>query len=44
MGLDANKTETRTIDMHIMHLRAKLRDKEQSILTTVRGKGYRWVL
>ena len=43
-GLDANKTETRTIDMHIMHLRAKLRDKEQSILTTVRGKGYRWVL
>ncbi|MGL4401221.1 MAG: hypothetical protein ACRCXD_15225 [Luteolibacter sp.] len=25
-----------------MHLRAKLGDKEQSLLTTVRGKGYRW--
>lgn len=41
-GLDPDRTETRTIDMHIMHLRAKLGDKEQSLLTTVRGKGYRW--
>ena len=41
-GLDPDRTETRTIDMHIMHLRTKLGDKEQSLLTTVRGKGYRW--
>jgi DNA-binding response OmpR family regulator len=41
-GLDPDRTETRTIDMHIMHLRTKLGDKEQSPLTTVRGKGYRW--
>ncbi len=39
-GLDPDRTETRTIDMHVMHLRAKLGDKDQSILTTVRGKGY----
>ncbi len=41
-GLDPDRTETRTIDMHIMHLRAKLGDKDQSFLATVRGKGYRW--
>jgi DNA-binding response OmpR family regulator len=41
-GLDPDRTETRTIDMHIMHLRAKLGDKDQSLLATVRGKGYRW--
>lgn len=40
--LDPDRTETRTIDMHIMHLRAKLGDKDQSLLATVRGKGYRW--
>jgi DNA-binding response OmpR family regulator len=40
-GLDPQRTETRTIDMHIMHLRNKLGDKEQSILSTVRGRGYR---
>ena len=43
-NLDPARTETRTIDMHIMHimhLRAKLRDKDQSLLETVRGKGYR---
>lgn len=39
-GLDPDRTETRTIDMHIMHLRAKLGDKEQSFLKTIRGKGY----
>ena len=43
-GLDPDRTETRTIDMHIMHLRAKLGDKDQSQLATVRGKGYRWTL
>lgn len=42
-GLDPDKTETRTIDVHIMHLRAKLGDKEQSVLKTVRGKGYQFV-
>lgn len=41
-GLDADKTETRTIDMHIMHLRAKLGDAGQAVLATVRGKGYRF--
>lgn len=43
-GLDPNHTETRTIDMHIMHLRAKLRDKEQRMLLTVRGKGYQLLI
>ena len=43
-GLDPDRTETRTIDMHIMHLRTKLGDKDQSQLATVRGKGYRWTL
>jgi DNA-binding response OmpR family regulator len=39
--LDPRRTETRTIDMHIAHLRAKLRDTDQSLLVTVRGKGYK---
>ncbi len=38
-NLDPDRTETRTIDMH---LRAKLGDKDQTILATMRGKGYRW--
>ncbi|WP_424313508.1 response regulator transcription factor [Haloferula sp.] len=42
-GLDPAKTETRTLDMHIMHLRSKLRDKAQDFLVTVRGKGWRVV-
>lgn len=41
-GLDPDRTETRTIDMHVMHLRTKLGDKDQSLLATIRGKGYRW--
>lgn len=41
-GLDPQRTETRTIDMHIMHLRAKLGDGGPSLLATVRGRGYRW--
>ena len=40
--LDAHGMETRTIDMHIAHLRTKLQDVEQSMIVTVRGKGYRW--
>jgi DNA-binding response OmpR family regulator len=42
-GLNPDRTETRTIDMHVMHLRAKLGDKHQHILATVRGKGYRFL-
>ena len=41
-GLDPDRTETRTIDMHIMHLRTKLLDRDQSLIATVRAKGYRW--
>lgn len=40
-GLDPDRTETRTLDMHVMHLRTKLRDRGQSFLVTVRGKGWR---
>ena len=40
-GLDPDRTETRTLDMHMMHLRTKLRDRDQSFLVTVRGKGWR---
>lgn len=40
-GLDPDRTETRTLDMHVMHLRKKLRDRDQSFLVTVRGKGWR---
>lgn len=40
--LEARGMETRTIDMHIAHLRTKLGDAEQSMIVTVRGKGYRW--
>ena len=42
-GLDPNRTETRTIDMHVMHLRAKLGDRDQRVLVTVRGKGYQFL-
>ncbi len=41
-GLDPARTETRTLDMHIMHLRTKLRDRNQELLVTVRGKGWRF--
>ncbi len=41
-NLDPDRTETRTIDMHIMHLRAKLGDRDQTHLATIRGRGYRW--
>jgi len=39
-GLDPRGISTRTIDMHVANLRHKLRDQDQSILATVRGKGY----
>jgi DNA-binding response OmpR family regulator len=40
--LDPKRLETRTIDMHIVHLREKLRDdsSQPKVLRTVRGKGY----
>lgn len=40
--LDPRQVETRTIDMHIANLRAKLGDNGATpkVLTTVRGKGY----
>ena len=37
-GLDPKNLETRTVDMHIAHLRQKLRNPEAVV--TVRGKGY----
>jgi len=41
-GLDPTCTETRTLDVHVMHLRAKLGDRDQAQLVTVRGRGWRW--
>lgn len=41
-NLDPARTDTRTLDMHIMHLRGKLADKDQRMLSTVRGKGWIW--
>ncbi|BCX47254.1 DNA-binding response regulator [Haloferula helveola] len=40
-GLDPARVETRTLDMHMMHLRTKLRDRSQEFLMTVRGKGWK---
>jgi DNA-binding response OmpR family regulator len=40
--IDARRTSTRAVDMHVARLRDKLRDDPQNprILLTVRGKGY----
>jgi DNA-binding response OmpR family regulator len=40
--LDPKRLETRTIDMHVAHLREKLRDDpaHPKVLLTVRGRGY----
>jgi DNA-binding response OmpR family regulator len=38
--IDPERIETRTVEMHVAHLRAKLRDRDQSLLRTLRGKGY----
>ena len=40
--LDPRRIETRTIDMHIVSLREKLRDDPAApkVLLTVRGQGY----
>ena len=37
-GLDPKNIETRTVDMHVAHLRQKLRSQEAVV--TVRGRGY----
>ena len=42
-GIDPGRIETRTVDMHIAHLRKKLGDQSQKLLETIRGKGYRLV-
>lgn len=39
--IDAKNIETRTIDMHVAHLREKLGNNGSKVLVTVRGKGYR---
>lgn len=38
--IDPKNIETRTIDMHVAHLREKLGDEGQNVVVTVRGKGY----
>lgn len=40
--LEPDRLETRTIDMHVAHLRGKLRDDPDhpTVLRTVRGRGY----
>jgi len=40
-GIDPNRIETRTVDMHVAHIRKKLGDQSQQLLETVRGRGYR---
>ncbi|MFT6864547.1 MAG: DNA-binding response OmpR family regulator [Akkermansiaceae bacterium] len=42
-GIDPRRIETRTVDMHIAHIRKKMGDQTQEILQTVRGRGYRLV-
>ena len=38
--IDPKNIETRTIDMHVAHLRDKLGQKGSDVVVTVRGKGY----
>lgn len=44
-GLELRHLDTRTVDMHIMRLRTKLRDDPEApaVLFTVRGKGYKFM-
>jgi DNA-binding response OmpR family regulator len=42
-NLDPERIETRTIDMHMAHLRSKLGEKAAACILTERGKGYRFV-
>ncbi len=43
-GLELRHLDTRTVDMHVVRLRTKLRDDPESpsVLFTVRGKGYKF--
>ncbi len=43
-NLDPERVETRTIDMHMAHLRSKLGERIAACIITERGKGYRFVL
>ena len=43
-NLDPERIETRTIDMHMAHLRAKLGEKIAACIVTERGKGYRFLI
>lgn len=38
--IDPKNIETRTIDMHVAHLREKLGENGSDVVVTVRGKGY----
>lgn len=38
--IDPKNIETRTIDMHVAHLREKMGHSGQQVVVTVRGKGY----
>ena len=42
--ISPTQTETRTVDMHVANLRAKLNDSAESpkLIVTIRGKGYRF--
>jgi len=42
-NLDPDRIETRTIDMHMAHLRAKLGATLAASIVTERGKGYRFI-
>ncbi|MCA9323403.1 MAG: response regulator transcription factor, partial [Planctomycetes bacterium] len=39
-GLDPRGLQTRTVDMHVARLRERLRDRDQTLVLTVRAKGY----
>lgn len=41
-GIRDARVETRTVDMHVAHLRKKLGDGEAQLIETLRGKGYRF--
>lgn len=43
-NLDPERIETRTIDMHMAHLRSKLGPDIAACIITERGKGYRFVI
>lgn len=43
-NLDPERIETRTIDMHMAHLRAKVGEKIATCIITERGKGYRFII